>query len=467
MTLHALAVLRRRWFVILLCLGLGAAAAVWVTRSTPKTYRATDTLIVNIPRAGNAGEALQGVQLSTQLLASYAKVATTRAAALKVRESLGLPDSVGAIQGKISAAPIPETLLITISARDTDPIRAASLADAAAQVFIDTVASLEADKTDRVQPSVVDPAVVPLTPELPRPGLNLFLGLFSGALVAVALVLVLETLDRTVKGAAQLSELAERPLLGLIPRLPGATRLPIATLESPLTPGSEAFRALRTALRFLDPDNPLRTILITSPGPGDGKSTTASHFAVALAQSGERVILVDADLRRGSLFEQLGLPTGAGITSVVTRAAELDDVLYGWRDTFTVLGTGPLPPNPSEILGSQAMATIIEQLAARADVVVIDGAPVLPVTDSVALSTQVDAVLLVARDGKTDRHSVAEARRRLEGVGANLVGCVLNAAKATSGLYDDYQYLSVSARERSSLSSRLRRTGQGSSKVET
>lgn len=459
--MHLLAawhVVRRRLLPIVLCLIAGATGGVLVTRDTPRTYHAFDTLIVNIPQASSPQEALQGVQLSSQLLASYAQVATSRSAAAEVKDNLALPESVEAVRGKISASAVPETLLMKIGATDRDPVRAVSLADSAALVFIDNVAELEAGKTNKVVPSVVDAAVVPTRPVAPRPKVNLAIGLFAGLLVGALLALVLETLDRSVKGAAQLSDLVEKPLLGLIPKLGTAARLPEATLENPLNPGSEAFRALRTAVRFLDPDNPLRTILVTSPGPGEGKTTTAGHFSVALAQSGERVILVDADLRRGSLFEQLGLPSGAGITSVITRTALLEDVLYEWRDTLTVLGTGPLPPNPSEILTSQAMATLLDRLVDLADVVVIDGAPVLPVTDSVALSTQVDGVLLVAREGKTDRHSVIEARRRLDGVGANVVGCVLNAAKTTAGLYEDYQYLSVSSEPRRSPLARLRRT---------
>ena len=164
MTLLALAMLRRRLVPILLCLAVGIGGALTVTHRTPKLYRAADTLIVNIPQASNPAEALQGVQLSSQLLASYAQVATSRAAASKIREQLGLADSVASVRAKISAAPVPETLLMTISATDGDPVRAASLADAAAQVFIDSVRTLEEGKEDRVQPSVVDNAVVPSTP---------------------------------------------------------------------------------------------------------------------------------------------------------------------------------------------------------------------------------------------------------------------------------------------------------------
>jgi capsular exopolysaccharide synthesis family protein len=457
--IHAvLAIVRRRLLPLLLCILAGAAGAVLVTRDTPKTYGASDTLIVNIPQASSPQEALQGVQLSSQLLASYAQVATSRSAATQVKTQLGLPEGVDDVRGKLSAAPVPETLLLKIGATDQDPVRAASLADSAALVFIGNVAKLEADKTNKVVPSVVDAAVVPTSPVSPRPKLNLAVGLFAGLLVGSLLALLLEALDRSVKGPTQLGELAQGPVLGIIPRLGNAARLPISTLEQPLTPSAESYRALRTAIHFIDPDQPLQTILITSAGPDEGKSTTAAHFAVALAQSGERVVLVDGDLRRGSLYDLFGLPSGAGVTSVVTGAASLDDVLQSWQELLPVMGTGPLPPNPAEILGSQAMAAMLEHLREMADVVVIDAPPVLPVTDAVALSTQVDGVVLVARDSRTNRHSIVEARRRLDGVGANVVGCVLNAAKTNSDLYSDYTYLRPTKETgRSRLAARLSR----------
>jgi polysaccharide biosynthesis transport protein len=245
-----------------------------------------------------------------------------------------------------------------------------------------------------------------------------------------------------VKGPAQLAELAKAPLLGIVPRIRGEAREPQATVDKPMSPEAEAYRALRTALRFIDVEAPLQTVLITSAGPAEGKTTTATHFAIALAQSGERVVLVDADLRRGSLLESFSLPSGGGITSVVTGAAHLEDVLLEWRDLLMVVGTGPLPPNPAEILGSTAMASLLEELQAYADIVVIDAPPVLPVTDAVALSTQVDGVVLVGRDGKSTRTNIAESRRRLEGVGAHVVGCVLNGVRTKGELYADYRYLS-------------------------
>jgi capsular exopolysaccharide synthesis family protein len=230
-------------------------------------------------------------------------------------------------------------------------------------------------------------------------------------------------------------------MLGLVPmRRRGGRDLVVADEGSI---HSEPYRALRTAVRFTDPDESLRTILITSATPGDGKTTTAANLALALGAGGESVVVVDGDLRRAALANVFGLERAVGLSSLVLRTATLDEALQEWRDNVWVLPSGhPLPPNPSEVLGSEFMSNVLAELSQRFDHVLVDTPPVLPVTDAVALSTQVDGVLLVARFGKTNRAPAAEARRRLDAVGANVVGYVLNAVprRETSSYYADYRY---------------------------
>ena len=451
----------RRLVPLLLCIAAGLTGAIVTTRNTAPTYASSSSVIITLPRSSGVSEALQGVQLTTQLLQSYALLATSQTAAEQIRTRLALPESATAIRGKITVNPQPESLLIVVGAIDTDPERARSIADAATLVLIDQIGRLERNKLDKVEASVVDPAQVGARVG-PRSKVNLAIGLFLGLVVGTALALLLEALDRTVKSPEQAAALFDTPLLGMVPKLKPPSLNAGVTAKEPLSPAGEAYRTLRTAVRFIDLDRPLRTLLVTSPSAAEGKTTTATNLAVALAQSGERVILVDADLRRGRVVQELGLPEGVGLTSVVTRTATLQDSIQDWRGLLLVLGAGPLPPNPSEILGSQVMVHLLDELQGYADVVVIDSAPVLPVTDSVALATQVDGVILVARSGKTQRSAAAEASRRLDGVGANVVGCVLNGvtSSVSAGYYADYQYLRPATSDNTAvgrLSSRLRR----------
>jgi non-specific protein-tyrosine kinase len=200
---------------------------------------------------------------------------------------------------------------------------------------------------------------------------------------------------------------------------------------------------------------------VTSPTQGDGKTVTAANLAAALALSGERVIAVDADLRHAGLSEAFGLDRSVGLTSLVLGTADLDEVLQQRSPNLSVLATGPLPPNPSEILGSQIVHRVLAEMVARADVVVIDAPPTLPVADALALANQVDGVLLVVRHGHTLRHAAAETSRRLDAIGANLLGYVLNAVPRgeSRGVYADDRYAAANERP---PAGRRRATGYGS-----
>lgn len=427
-----LTLLRRRWIALAVCLLAGLLGAGVVTARAEPQYRSGARLFVNIPRAGSVAEQVQGVQLTVQLLQSYAQIATSRSAAEEVSKQVGQD-----VAGRVSATPQAETLLIDVIAVDRDPDEAARIANVAAAVLIDKVAELEEGKATPVTAQVIDRAVPSGAPFAPRPRVNYAVGGILGLLIGVLLALALDALDRSVKTPAQATDSFRTPLLAVTPRSREVRDKPVP--DDALSPVSEAFRTLRTAVRFVNPDNPLRTIVVTSSVSGEGKTTTALNLAAAMAQAGERVLLVDADLRRARLAELLGLEPAVGLTGVITRRIELEDAIQAWHG-LGVLTSGVLPPNPSEMLGSEAMANLIERLRDLSDVVVFDVPPVLPVTDSVVLSTQCDGVILVGRHGQTQKAQAAEARRRLEAVGAHVVGCVLNAVptSAAHGYYEEY-----------------------------
>lgn len=210
----------------------------------------------------------------------------------------------------------------------------------------------------------------------------------------------------------------------------------LITIANPKSPVSEAYRTLRTNIQFSSLDKPLRTLLVTSSSPSEGKSTTVGNLGVTFAQAGYQVILVDCDLRRPSLHEIFSLENDVGLTSLAI--GELPPTMPA-RDTsipnLRVLPSGPLPPNPSELLGSQRMEKIIEILRSEADFVLFDCAPVLAVTDAAVLARKVDGVVMVVSAGKTKREHAAKAKVLLEKVSANILGVALNNAKFDSTLY--------------------------------
>lgn len=209
----------------------------------------------------------------------------------------------------------------------------------------------------------------------------------------------------------------------------------LITISNPRSPVAEAFRTLRTNLEFSNLDKSLRTILVTSAGAEEGKSTTLANLAVTIAQSGKRVILVDADLRRPTQHQIFGLKSTPGLTDMVR-----DDALVANPPTqdsgvqnLKILTSGQQPPNPAEILGSKRLGEILDALLAASDMVLFDAPPVLAVTDAAVLASRVDGVLLVVSAGKTKRENARQAQTQLEKINARLIGAILNNASPNSG----------------------------------
>ena len=214
------------------------------------------------------------------------------------------------------------------------------------------------------------------------------------------------------------------------------TATQLIALRDPRSPAAEAYRALRTNIQFSSLDKPLRTLLATSTAPDEGKSTTIANLAVTMAQSEQRVVLVDCDLRRPSLHTMFGLPNDEGLTSLMLQENGRMPVQQTEVPGLLVLTSGPLPPRPADILGSRRMEAVIAQLREQADIVLFDTPPVNAVTDAAVLATKVDGVLLVFRVGATKRDRAREARRLLDKVNANYVGVVLTDVKGE----DSYSY---------------------------
>jgi capsular exopolysaccharide synthesis family protein len=212
------------------------------------------------------------------------------------------------------------------------------------------------------------------------------------------------------------------------------TETTLITLREPGSAAAEAYRTLRTNILFSSLDRPLRTLLITSTAPNEGKSTTLANLAVTMAQAEQRVLLVDCDLRRPSLHTLFGLSNEQGLTSAILAQDEGVPPLQATSvPGLSVLTSGPLPPRPADLLGSRRMAAMIERLSASADMVLFDTPPVVAVTDAAALAPRVDGVLLVLHAGHTRRDRAREARQLLEKVKANIVGVVLNGARLERG----------------------------------
>lgn len=293
-------------------------------------------------------------------------------------------------------------------------------------------------------PQIVTEAGRPSSPVSPNKPLIGIVGLILGLGFGVAIAFIREVLDDSLRGRGDLEARLDVPVLAVIPTVEGwkrrgATRL--ITLELPKSTVSEAYRTLRTGILFAAAQRGLKVLAVCSASAGEGKTTTAANLAVALANAGKRVILVSADLRKPRLHDFFGLRNSVGLASVLAGESEAWGALQDPQiENLRVMSSGPIPARPAELLQSDRMAELLAALRDTSDFVVIDTAPILPVSDALVLSHVVDGVLLVADAGATSRGAVSHSREQLEQVGAPLVGAVLNNFDPSKGKAYQYSY---------------------------
>lgn len=289
----------------------------------------------------------------------------------------------------------------------------------------------------------VEPATVPIYPISPRAGTNTILAAIVGLLLAGGIVFLIEALDDTLRDPEEASRQLGLPMLGFIAKYNIPDEPPI-TITEPRAPVAEAFRALRTNIQFASVDRSLHSLLITSPSPADGKSTVVANLGVVIAQGGRSCVLVDSDLRRPRLHKLLRLSNRRGISELfVQPQVNLNGSLQKTEvPNLYVLTSGSLPPNPSELLGSEKMQEIVHQVNDQSDLILVDSPPVLAVTDASVLAPRMDGVLLVVKPGVTKFMALKQAVEQLRRVGANVIGIVLNEVefKRSRYYYKSYYY---------------------------
>ena len=256
---------------------------------------------------------------------------------------------------------------------------------------------------------------------------NLNLAVVLGLLLGLGLALIRDLRDTTIKGKKDCAEVTDATVLGGITFDSEATRRPLVDPSDPHSPRSEAFRTLRTNLKFVDAANQPRSIVLTSSVPGEGTTTTAANLAITMAASGAQVCVIEGDLLRPRLLEYLSMDGSLGLTDVLIGEADLSAVLQQFATTSVyVVSSGSVPPNPSELLGSAAMIEILRELESRFDVVIIDAPPLQSAADAAVLSAIAGGTLVVVGSGRVDRDSLARSLQSLDGVKGHVLGLVLN-----------------------------------------
>jgi capsular exopolysaccharide synthesis family protein len=440
-----LRLLCRNWLLILITLIIGVTSAVFITAYTPPKYAATITMMTKseIIRMGNDKKGkprLYPPPISLQQVKSYANLLPSRRV---VGQIVDTEEEIGALQQKITARAMPDTMLLQATITDGDPVRAARLADSLGASFTKTVEEMERPTPSspyRVAVLVVDKPGVPNEPISPRPLVNVALGALIALFGSIGSIFLRDRLDTTIKTSEMLQQLSQSYTLGIISYEKDAQHHPLLAHDTGSSLRSREYRSLRANMEFISIDRQPKSLVISSCLPREGKTSTSSNLAIALAQAGRRVILIDGDLRHPRIPDYFGIDGTVGLTDVLTGKAQLCDAIQQWGDLeLYVLPSGQIPPYPNELLGSRGMGHVLKELVKSYDMVIIDAPPLLNVTDAATLAAACDGAMLVVRYGKTRQEHVIRAKQLLSSVNACMVGTVLNAAPAKANFHG-YRY---------------------------
>lgn len=493
------------WFwLMLLAAAIAGAASYFLSIRMMPIYQSSTTVLVNEAPATKASD-YSSVMMSEQLTSTYSQMMAKEPVLLNVAQQVGLTNPVEDIKEWITVTPVRDTQLIQVKVETTNPAKSAAIANAVVTVFAEQIqeiqtqrfaqskGTLEAqlsdiekqiaeyssaaetaatyDERERLDTKVaqyreiysnllltyeqvrlseaqavssvvqVEPATPNLTPVKPKVLQNTLLAAVVGFLLAAGAVVAREALDDTIKAPDEIARKFKLPVLGVVNHH-RIDKNSLITLSDPRSPTAEAYRTLRTNVSYTSVDKPLRTLMVTSAEPGEGKTTTITNLAVVMAQNGRSVILTDCDLRHPSVHTYFNLENRFGLTNLFTQRDEvlLDATLHPTSlPTLAVMTTGALPPNPAELLGSRRMQTILESMRQQAEIVLVDTPPTLAVTDGAVLAPTVDGVLLVVRPGKTRASALRQTLEQLRQVKANVLGVVLNDV-VTRGRAYGYHY---------------------------
>lgn len=416
---YAQVIWRRKWLIALTFVATLLAAAAILQR-IPPIYTATSTLRLATGTRGSIG--WDGVLYAGRLMNTYARIANSSQMQTLLRQQFPSEQSI-----RVDAEIIADTELIAIHVQHENPQMAQAIANSLAAMLIDE--SRQLDRGTQAYPLVlVDQATVPDEPSSPRTSLIMLVAALVGLMAGFGVAFLAEGFDTRLYTSAQIQRMAKLPILGSIPRIRRLHQWKPARDE--VIPGQEAFRQLRTDLFAPGLTPQPRSVLVTSAEPREGKTLVAACLALSIAKSGRSVVLVDCDLRQPRLHAIFEVQNAAGLSDTLQNSLPPTGIIRpSGSPNLHLITSGPLPPNPTELLGTDRMRALIDRLLQQYDTVVLDTPAAMAVADARSVAPFVDGVLLVARRGWVHAHHVNAARERLERVGARMLGVVVNEAE--------------------------------------
>lgn len=433
---------RRYWMSVVATLMLVVAMASGLTLLQSRSWTATTSLYVAVESGGTAGELSQGANYAERQVKSFVEVSKAPYVLNPVIDRLGLDMTAAELAKTISVSAPLNTSVIEIAVTGKSPTEAAQISNEVSANLsraVDELSPRGARGERLVRATVIEQAEIPTAPTSPKPKQNLALGLLLGALLGLGQALLRDRLDTRVRTVSDVETVTDAAVVGVVARHSHAH----VDESSGYSSTAEAFRTMRTNLAFLSvAGERRRALVITSSLPEEGKTETAVRLAKALAEAGERVLLVDGDMRRPQVAARLGIEGAAGLSHVLSGQASHWDLLQQVSTPgLDVLAAGQIPPNPAELLGSDAMRRFLDDAQSRYNHVIVDAPPLLPVTDAAVLTKLAGSALVVVRSGVVRTHELGAALGTLSAGGGSLAGLVLNDVPSVhSGPYAGHYY---------------------------
>lgn len=427
-----IAMLLKKWpFIIITAFIFTVVFYVYSSVYVTEIYSAEATMIVNKSQY-QASEQNQmsysDILLTQKLVKSYVLIMTSDTNMELVKKEIGTDLSIGQLRSYINVAGIGETEVLKISVENKDPILAQAIANALVKVSPATI--IRVIKAGSAE--VIDTAKVPARPVKPVVWQYAAIGMLLGLMLSLVLIFLRDFFDNTFKTEDDVRNVLDLPVITSLPEL-AKDSATIVTEETPFD-YKEAFKVLRTKIQFSGVDGDMKRIAITSSGPFEGKTTVSINLALTMAETGKRVLLIDADLRKPKVHKTLNMPSEPGISNVLTQQEELANVIKKVPnfDSLDVVTCGVIPPNPTELLGSHQMEAFIASIEDDYDYIIFDTPPIGLVADTAVLSKMLDGVIWVVSYGRTVKETAHFAKDTLDSVNANIIGCVFNRVKADS-----------------------------------
>lgn len=425
-----LKIVSRNWVLIAVAGLLGGAVGLAVASASPPMYRSTSSLLVVSDRGDNPSELVQGSTYAENLVATYVVLAGSEIVLQPVIEELGLDVSVKSLASAISADSPLNTVIIDIHADNQDPEMAQRLAagvtQSLARVVTSQVSPTTADGKPTIRLTTIQSASLPKYPFSPRRRLSVAVGGIGGLGVGVLFAITKSLARQTLRSRDDVAQVTAVPVVGEVVGTPKGVTLPGSLLRDPQGVHAESVRSIAANLSFLRLGEQLRSIVVTSASPAESKSSLVSSLGLAVAET-QRVLLIDADLRRPSLAKLAQLEGAVGLTSVLRGELSLQDAVQPWaKDGLDVLAAGALPPNPGQMLASNAMRDLLDRARAEYDLVIVDSAPALAVTDAKWLGHMTDGALIVSRYGRTSTRALRKVIDAMEAASVPVLGVIIS-----------------------------------------